>query len=323
MNSSRKLTYLLSAALIVLGCFFAAQAQVTSGTVRGVVTDPNGAVVPNAKVTISQKSTNTSTTTQTNNSGEFSFQNLLVGDDYSVTIEAPNFKTLTLTDVKVQLNQATDLPAQLALGTVGEVVTVTSGGTELVDTSTANLSKAFSARQVVELAQTTAGTAGSAAGVNNLALLAPGVTSSGGVGVGVGGSVGGQRPRDNNFVLDGVDNNDKNVTGPQSYISPEEVAEFTLLTNQFSAEFARSNGGNFITVTKSGTNNFHGTFHGGIRNRYLNALDTIKKNEGITRNKADGDLFMPRSDFFRGGFNIGGPVFFPRVGEGGPSLWKL
>jgi hypothetical protein len=167
------------------------------------------------------------------------------------------------------------LPVQLAPGAVSETVTVTAGGSELVDTTTTNLSKAFSSRQVVELAQTTAGPAGSAAGVNNLALLSPGVTSSGGVGVGVGGSVGGQRPRDNNFILDGVDNNDKAVTGPQSYISPEEVAEFTLLTNQFSAEFARSNGGNFITVTKSGTNNFHGTAYTFFRNRYLNALDTI------------------------------------------------
>ena len=139
----------------------------------------------------------------------------------------------------------------------------------------------------------------------------------------MGGSVGGQRPRDNNFILDGVDNNDKAVTGPQSYISPEDVAEFTLLTNQFSAEFARSNGGNFITVTKSGTNDFHGTFYGGVRNRYLNALDTIKKQAGQTRNRADGDLFMDRSDYFRGGYNLGGPVFFPRFGEGGPNLWKL
>ena len=129
------------------------------------------------------------------------------------------------------------------------------------------LSKAFSSRQVVELAQTTAGPAGSAAGVNNLALLAPNVTSSGGVGVGTGGSGGGQRPRNNNFMVDGVDNNDKSVTGPQSYISPEEVAEFTLLQNQFSAEFARSNGGNFLTVTKSGTNAFHVTGYSFFRNR--------------------------------------------------------
>lgn len=299
-----------------------AEAQVTTGTVRGVVNDVNGAVVPNAKVTITKKSTNESKTTQTTGSGTFEFTNLLVGD-YTVTVEAPNFKSLTLNDVHVQLGQATDLTAALQPGAISESVTITAGGTELVDTSTANLSKAFSDRQVVELAQTTAGPAGSTAGVNNLALLAPGVVSSGGVGVGVGGSVGGQRPRDNNFILDGIDNNDKAVTGPQSYISPEEVAEFTLLQNQFSAEFARSNGGNFITVTKSGTNDFHGTFYGFFRNRYLNALDTIQKNAGVTRNKADGDNFMPRTDFFRGGGNLSGPVFFPRFGEGGPSLWKL
>jgi hypothetical protein len=299
------------------------QAQVTTGTVKGVVNDTNGAVVANAKVTISKKSNGESRTAQTTGSGSFEFPNLPLGDDYTVAVEATGFKATTLTDVKVQLNSATDLTVALQAGAITESVTVTAGGTELVDTTTANLSKAFSDRQVVELAQTTAGPAGSTAGVNNLALLAAGVTSSGGVGVGTGGSVGGQRPRDNNFVLDGVDNNDKAVTGPQSYISPEEVAEFTLLQNQFSAEFARSNGGNFITVTKSGTNDFHGSAYTFWRNRYLNALDTIQKNAGVTRNPADGDNFMPRNDFFRGGFNIGGPVFFPRFGEGGPSLYKL
>jgi outer membrane receptor protein involved in Fe transport len=318
----RKL-FTLGLTLCLAMVFSVVQAQVTTGTVRGVVTDQNGAIVPGAKVTITKKSTGSSLTTTSTDSGAFEFTNLQVGEDYSLRVEATNFKAMTLTDVRVSLNQATDLPVQLAPGAVSETVTVTAGGTELVDTTTTTLSKAFSSRQVVELAQTTAGPAGSAAGVNNLALLAPGVTSSGGVGVGTGGSVGGQRPRDNNFVLDGVDNNDKNVTGPQSYISPEEVAEFSLLANQFSAEFARSNGGNFITVTKSGTNDFHGTFYSFFRNRYLNALDTIQKNAGITRNKADGDLFMPRSDFFRGGGNLGGPVFFPRLGEGGPSLWKL
>jgi Carboxypeptidase regulatory-like domain len=318
----RKL-FMLGLTLCLAMLFSVVQAQVTTGTVRGVVTDQNGAIVPGAKVTITKKSTGTTSTAQSSDSGSFEFSNLPVGEDYNVKVEAANFKVTELTDVHVSLNQATDLPVSLSPGAVSETVTVTAGGTELVDTTTTNLSKAFSSRQVVELAQTTAGPAGSAAGVNNLALLAPGVTSSGGVGVGTGGSVGGQRPRDNNFVLDGVDNNDKNVTGPQSYVSPEEVAEFSLLANQFSAEFARSNGGNFITVTKSGTNDFHGSFYGFFRNRYLNALDTIQKNAGVTRNKADGDLFMPRSDFFRGGGNLGGPVFFPRWGEGGPSLWKL
>jgi hypothetical protein len=158
----------------------------------------------------------------TSASGTFEFTNLLTGGDYSVSIEATSFKTLLLTDVKVSLNQATDLSAQLAPGTVTESVTVTAGGTELVDTTTSNLSQSFSSRQVSELGQTGAG----ASGVNNLALLAPNVSSSGGVGVGTGGSVGGQRARNNNFMIDGVDNNDKSVTGPQSYVSPEEVLSF-------------------------------------------------------------------------------------------------
>ncbi|HKE56380.1 MAG TPA: carboxypeptidase regulatory-like domain-containing protein [Pyrinomonadaceae bacterium] len=314
-----KLTHLAFAACLLFGGGLLAQAQVTTGSVRGVVTDPNSAVVTDAKVTITKKSTNVSSTTQTSGSGVFEFSNLLVGDDYSVVIEAANFKTLSLTDVKVQLNQITDLSAQLELGAVGETVIVTSSGAELVDTTTSNLSKAFTARQVVELAQTSVGTSG----VNNLALIAPNVSSSGGVGVGMGGSVGGQRTRNNNFMVDGVDNNDKGVTGPQGYISPEEVAEFSLLQNQFSAEFARSNGGQFITVTKSGTNDFHGTFYGFARNRYLNALDNLQKVAGVTRDKADGDLFMPRNDYFRGGYNLGGPVFMPKFGEGGPGLWKL
>ncbi len=309
--------------IFAVSCVFSAHGQATTGGVRGVVTDQNGAVVSGAKVTLTRKSTGGTQTAQTNTSGQFEFTNIQPGDDYGVSVEASNFKNVSLTDVRVSTNQITDLPVELSPGQVTETVTVTAGGVELVDTTSANLSKAFSSRQVVELAQTTAGPAGSPAGVNNLALLAPGVTSSGGVGVGTGGSVGGQRPRNNNFVVDGVDNNDKSVTGPQSYISPEEVGEFTLLQNQFSAEFARSNGGNFLTVTKSGTNDFHGTAYGFFRNRYLNALDTIQKNAGITRDKSDGDLFMPRTDYFRGGFNIGGPFPLPQFGEGMPPAFKL
>ena len=150
-----------------------------------------------------------------------------------------------------------------------------------MDTTTNNLSKGFNSGRSSNWRRPTRAAPG--AGVNNLALIAPNVSSSGGVGVGTGGSVGGQRPRNNNFVVDGVDNNDKSVTGSQSYISPEEVAEFSLLQNQFSAEFGRSNGGQFITVTKSGTNQFHGSFYGFFRNRYLNALDNLQKTAGVIR----------------------------------------
>lgn len=322
MHSFRRIKQLFSIALFMLACVLVAHAQVTTGAVRGVISDPNGAAVPDAKVTITKKSTNVAVTTQTSGSGQFEFNNLLLGEDYEITVEAQNFKTLTLSGVKVQLNKINDVSAQLTLGGIGETVTVTSGSAELVDTTTANLSKSFSERQVVELAQTNVGGA-FGGGVNNLALIAPNVSSSGGVGVGSGGSIGGQRPRNNNFMVDGVDNNDKSVTGPQVYVSPEVVAEFSLLQNQFSAEFGRSNGGQFLTVTKSGTNDYHGSVYGFVRNRFLNALDTRQKEEGFVRERnVPGTQFLPRFDLFRGGANIGGPIYLPKFGEGMPDIWS-
>jgi hypothetical protein len=322
MKSFRIFANTLTALVFAFVCLLTAHAQVTTSSVRGIVVDPQNAGVPNAKVTITKKSTNGSATTQTSDTGQFEFNNLALGEDYEVTVEAPNFKTLTLSNVKVQLNQITDLPAQLTIGGIGETVTITSGGTELVDTTTNNLSKNFSERQVVELAQTNVGGA-FGGGVNNLALLAPNVSSPGGVGVGSGGSIGGQRPRNNNFMVDGVDNNRKDITGPQVYVSPEVVQEFSLLQNQFSAEFARSNGGQFLTVTKSGTNDFHGSAYGFFRNRYLNALDARQIEEGYVRERnVPGTQYLPRFDFFRGGANLGGPMYLPIFGEGKPDIWS-
>jgi hypothetical protein len=305
----RRLSQVIGLGIIVLACLVSTQAQVTTGNVRGIVQDATGAVLAGAKVTITNKKTNVSATTQASGQGEYRFNDLLPGE-YTLTVESQGFKKLTLNDVRVELNQTTDVPAQVQIGATNEVVEVSAGGTELVDTTTTTLSKGFNDRQVVELAQTNIGGA-FGGGVNNLALIAPNVSSSGGVGVGTGGSIGGQRPRNNNFVVDGVDNNDKAVTGPQIYVSPETVSEFSLLANQFSAEFGRSNGGQFVTVTKSGTNQFHGTGYSFFQNRYLNALDNLQKRAGVIRERIQGreDDFMPRSDFARYGGNVGGPIF--------------
>src|SRR6185503_16660889 len=294
--------------LAMLACAISVHAQVTTGTVRGVVKDQTGAVIPGATVTITDPNTKTSQTAQSGSGGEYQFNNLQVGT-YVITIQPPsdsNFSTLTLNDVRVKLNEVTDVPTVMRPGEATASVTVSAGGAELVDTTSLNLAKDFDARQVVDLAQT-----GQGAGIYNLALISPNVVSSGGVGLGTGGSVGGQRPRDNNFIVDGIDNNDKAVSGPQIYISPESVSEFNLLTNQASAEFARSTGGQFITVTKSGGNNFHGSAFDFLRNKRLNAIDNLQKLAGTTRET------NPRYDQNRYGFNIGGPLYLPRFGEGG------
>jgi Carboxypeptidase regulatory-like domain len=324
--TTRKFGTLLHLACLVivsLACVMSAYAQggQTTGAVRGIVTDTTGALVAGAKVTISSKTSNYRAETTSTSEGEYRFSDLIPGD-YNIAIEAQNFKTLTLSDVRVELGRVADVPAQLQAGAITETVNVSAGGAELVETTTTQLSKSFNERQVVELAQTNVGGA-FGGGVNNLALLAANVTSSGGVGVGTGGSVGGQRPRNNNFMVDGVDNNDKSVTGPQTYVSPENVAEFSLIQNQFSAEYGRSNGGQFITITKSGTNDYHGSFYGFFRNRYLNALDTAQKEDFVRESPPPaGKQFMPRSDFFRGGANIGGPLHLPRFGEGPKSYYR-
>src|SRR5262245_29472854 len=302
---------ILTALTLLSGASFAQQ---TTGNVRGLIKDPTGAVVASAKVTILDKKTNNALTTQSTGSGEYEFKNLPVGD-YQITVETEGFKKVTLTDVRVQLNLTTDVAVNLEVGVRNDVVEVSAGGAELVDTTTTNLAKGFSSRQVIELAQTATG-----AGIYNLALIAPNVSSSGGVGVGMGGSVGGQRPRNNNFVVDGIDNNDKAVTGPQVYISPDSVAEFSLLQNQYSSEFARSTGGQFITITKSGTNDFHGTAYSNFRNRHLNALDNQDILKGIKRCYTIGDnTCIPRNDYARVGFNVGGPLYLPTFGRGGRS----
>ena len=134
----------------------------------------------------------------------------------------------------------------------------------------------------------------------NLSLLTPGVTNASALGLGTGPSVGGQRPRDNNFTVEGVDNNNKTVTGSLITVPPDAVDNFTLLSNQFNPEFGHSSGGQFNTTVKSGTNSFHGSLYEYMRNRNLNAVDATWVQQGLTQN--------PRLDNNRYGGTIGGPI---------------
>jgi len=137
-------------------------------------------------------------------------------------------------------------------------------------------------------------------GALNLSLLSAGVSSNGGIGQGTGPSVGGQRPMNNNFMIEGVDNNNKTITGPLVYVPTEATAEFTLLQNQVGAEFGHSSGGQFNTVVKSGTNELHGSLYEYFQNRNLNAVDSLYSNQGIRSN--------PRYDQNRLGGSIGGKL---------------
>ncbi len=164
-----------------------------------------------------------------------------------------------------------------------------------IDSNTAQITNNYDQTLTADLPSVSSGQ-----GVINLSLLSAGVTTGGGVGVGEGPSVGGQRPRNNNFTIEGVDNNSKSVTGPLVYVPNDAVQEFTVLQNVFQAEYGHSSGGQFNTNVKSGTNTFHGAAYDYLQNRSLNAIDQIFQNQGLTEN--------PRYDQNRFGGTFGGPI---------------
>ena len=154
MNRFRKISLFLAVqSVLLVALAVSSQAQVTTGNVRGIVKDPTGAVIEGATVTITDPAKQTTSTATTSNTGEFQFHNLLPAT-YSLKVEAPNFALTTVDDVRVQLNQTTDLPIQLQVGGTTATVNVSAGGAELVDTTTLNLSKQFGERQVVDFALT-------------------------------------------------------------------------------------------------------------------------------------------------------------------------
>jgi hypothetical protein len=270
-------------------------AQAISGDVVGTVLDKSGASVPNAAILAENVATGVKTSTTSNGQGEFRFGNLPVGT-YTIRVSASGFSTLTFSDFRVELNKVSTLAASLEIGSTSAVVEV-SGATPLINTTSAQIDNTFDTKIATDLPVSAIGL-----GVLNLALLQSGVSTSGGVGAGTGPSVGGQRPRDNNFTIEGVDNNNKTVTGPLVNVPNDAVQEFSALSNQFSPEFGHSNAGQFNTIVKSGTNDIHGKAFGYFQNRNFNAVD-----QSVIQALGKGAQ-NPRFDDNRFGGQVGGPV---------------
>src|SRR5438270_5339007 len=201
-------------------------------------------------------------------------------------------------DVQVQLNkQATaNITAQVSSNT--QVIEVNAESLT-IDTTTPNIQNTFGTRQLQDLPTATVGL-----GVLSLALLDAGVATSGGVGAGTGPSVSGQRPRNNDVTVEGVDNNSKSVTGPVITIPNDAVQNFTVLQNQFSPEFGHSSGGQFNQTIVSGTNQWHGRLYEYFQNRNLNAVDASN-----ARTQTSGTIINPALDNNRFGGQAGGPIW--------------
>ncbi|MGI9167908.1 MAG: carboxypeptidase-like regulatory domain-containing protein, partial [Pyrinomonadaceae bacterium] len=283
------------ATLALLGIFVtSASAQLTGGRVTGSVVDQNAAAISAATVNLRNKATGQTLTTQTE-SGAFNFPNALPGD-YEITIEASGFQSITQV-VTVVLNQESAVNATLQAGGVGNVtVDVTASSEALVQTDSSQLGRTFSTQLVQNLP-----IFGSQ---NQLALLSPNVADRSGGVLGSGGSVGGTRPRGNVFTVDGVDNNDPSVTGPVAGVIQDAVGEFTLLQNTYNAEFGGGGGGQFVTVTRSGTNEFHGSGFVYGQHQRLNAASTAEESQ-----LQSGEISVkPRFRNTRYGMTLGGPI---------------
>ena len=300
-NPSVRFFLYLSVALILAGvCSAPAMAQRLDGTLRVTVTDKMGAVILDAKVTVTNEGTSVGITATASSAGTYVFPDLLVGS-YTVTVEKEGFKKTVSKGVQVESNQVAEVATTLEVGDATAVVEVTAGA-ELVKTESSELGSTFSGQAVHDLPLNTLG-----GDVKEFAVFAPGTTTQQGGVLGSGGSIGGTRPRFNGFSIDGVDDNKVDTNGPTQPVIQESVAEFTLLTNQFSAEYGHSAGGQFNIVTKSGTNSWHGAGWEYNRNRDLNAATNQEIAAAAALSTPPSDV-KNRFDYNRLGASAGGPI---------------
>ena len=250
-------------------------------------------MVVKAAVELVNDATSVRFRSSTDENGHYRFQNALPGR-YTLSATAPGFARASLNGIVLELNRTHTANLRLEIETAATSVTVREAPVT-IDTSTPALQTSFGERAVSELPLTSNGP-----GVLNLSLLTAGVGSSGGLGYGTGPSIGGQRPTNNNFMVEGVDNNSRASTGPVLIVSNEAISEAALQQNQFTPEFGHSSGGQFNTVVKSGTNRFRGSAFEYFQNRNLNAVDASYARQGI--------YSLPRFDQNRYGGTVGGPI---------------
>ncbi len=249
-----------------------ASAQVTTGSLQGVVLDQNKAAVAGAAVKIINKATGITRETTTNDEGYYRVTNLVPGAQYSVEVTAQGFAPAAINNIAVRLATENSADVQLTIGEVGGTVIVTDSQ-PLIEGTQSQLAQSYTPRQLTQLPF-------NGGSIDNLALLTPGVVTPGDTDFanGTGISANGNRGRSNNFQIDGQDNNDNSVTGPSlTLTNTEAIGEFQVITNSFSAEFGRNSGAQINTITKPGTNEFHGTVFEYHNNQALDALTNLQK----------------------------------------------
>src|SRR5260221_3762860 len=293
--------------ICALGLLFSAtslRAQVAGATLSGTITDSQGGAVVGAKVSARNAATGVTTESTTNASGAYSIVNLLPAD-YEVSVTAAGFRT-TVSKVTLTVGAKQELSVALTVGEVSQTVEVT-GAAPIVETTNATLSGNVESAQIVELplngrdwVQLASLQPGVAEVRPHEAVDAPGGSTRR---LGIQMTVNGARPQQNVYRLNGVIVNDYSNAGPGNVLGGnlgvDAIQEFTVLTSNYSAEYGFTSGGVINAITKSGTNQFHGSLYEFIRNKAFDAADFFDNAAG-----------HPKAPFVRNQF-------------GGSAGWKL
>jgi hypothetical protein len=287
---------LLLGALVVL---FAAQGLAQEATIVGTVTDPSGAAVANAKVTLTNVETGVAKVETTNDGGQYNAVDIHIGH-YDIKAEASGFKTVERKGMLLQVGDRARADFQLQVGGQQETVTV-EANTIAVQSDTGEVSNVITGEQIANLSI-------NGRGIYQLAALAPGASSQIDVtapNTPVGGSASveynGLRQNHNIYLLDGGENDDRGGAGGMSIApSADAIAEFRTLTSNYSADYGLSSAGTNVLVLKSGTKDYHAAAWEFNRN---DAFDARTYN-----NRAPNPVAELRQNTF--GFNVGGPVDF-------------
>jgi hypothetical protein len=293
-----------AAVLMALSILFtsAAFGQLTTADIVGTVTDATGAVVPNANVVLSNLGTNEKRTTHTSGSGDFAFTLLLPGH-YSVSVQSPGFKVSTTQDLAVEAGDRARADAHMQLGAESTTIEV-EAQTPLLQADNATVSSTVTEKAVQDLPLN---------GRNfvQLVQLVPGANEGPGNGLTSGGrpddrrqtagfSVNGQDDTLNNYVIDGIDNNERIIGTIGVRPNVEGIQEISVQTNSYAPEAGRTAGGVVNIVTKSGTNNFHGSVYEYFRNDIFDARNFFAR---------VGQSAKPELRQNQYGGSIGGPIF--------------
>jgi len=283
----------LACLVVVVVVGFHVSAQEITGKVRGVVTDPAGAVVGSAAITAQQTETGLTRSTTTNSDGTYLLLELPVGH-YRVEASAQGFEKYVQDGITLNVNETVDVRVRLVVGAETQQILVTEDA-QLIQGTVTSLGKVVLEREIVDLPL-------NGRDFSTLGLLQPGVVpltpglkeAGSSLRLGQGYAVNGQRPESNNFLIDGA-NNSNGVDGGFVLKPPvDAITEFRILTHNSTAEFGNSLGSTTNIITKSGTNNVHGALWEFLRNDALDATNYFAKTvEPLKQNQFGGTIGLP------------------------------